>query len=391
MKKLKCFSIALTISITVSCMSRPQKWDPKEESDKALARLITVTDTCVKGAHDAEMVLVGNYAYIVAEISDERAGESPRWPEIYVSMSIVNLETLQVEAIIPFARSEQSFENEQLLHGACFVPRIIQKDEQTLRCWFASENPGVRQSITYYIDFDIPSRTFSKAVYRMKMKTSDGVFDMQPNYFHADAAKYGFRKEPKDYGLYLFDSFKSIDDRIYVAVNNYPGKQNALGILNSSLDTLQIVGHLNEPQELDLSESAINRLPDGTWMAICRQDSETRNYVFTVSADGKAWVSGVFMDFVPNGDNSKPTFDLFNGVYYLGWQESTQINDVYRSVFNIDVSTDGKTWQRKYRFETEKSFQYPSFHWHNGHIWLVVTQGDTHKSRKERIMFGLLE
>ena len=386
LKKVTCFFAGVVFATTVNCLYGEQKWNPKEEADKVLERLIVVTDTCVKGAHDAEMVLVGNYAYIVASVNNERAGESPGWPDIYVSMSIVNLTTGEVEAFIPFASSEQLFENEQLLYGQCFVPRIIRKDEQTLRCWFASQNPKVRQALTYYIDFDLSSRTFYTTVHRMKMKTSDGIFDMQPSYFHADAVKYGFERKPRDYGLYLFDSFKKIDDRIYVAINNFSGRQNALAVLNDSMDTLEIVGHYNEPQELELSESSVNRLPDGTWMAICRTQKENSNYVFTTSADGKTWEPGVCMDFVPNGSNSKPTFDLFNGVYYLGWQESTRINNVSRSVFNIDVSSDGKTWQRKYRFETDNTFQYPSFHWNNGHIWLVVTQG-----RKERIMFGMLE
>jgi hypothetical protein len=52
----------------------------------------------------------------------------------------------------------------------------------------------------------------------------------------------------------------------------------------------------------------------------------------------------------------------------------------------VDVSRDGKTWERKYRFENQRSFQYPTFHEHEGAIWLCVTQG-----RKERIMFGKLE
>jgi len=94
---------------------------------------------------------------------------------------------------------------------------------------------------------------------------------------------------------------------------------------------------------------------------------------------------------VPNGTNSKPTFDNFKGIYYLGWQEATKVNGVNRSVFNLDISRDGKTWERKYRFESDKSFQYPSFHEHDGAIWLAVTQGDTDASRKERIMFGRLE
>ena len=92
-----------------------------------------------------------------------------------------------------------------------------------------------------------------------------------------------------------------------------------------------------------------------------------------------------------NGSSSKPTFDKFNGAYYLGWQERTTIEKVGRSVFNIDVSTDGKHWERKYRFESTKSFQYPTFVETNGQIWFSVTQGDSDPSRKERIMFGRLE
>ena len=60
-------------------------------------------------------------------------------------------------------------------------------------------------------------------------------------------------------------------------------------------------------------------------------------------------------------------------------------------MFNVEISRDGKNWQRKYRFETPKSFQYPTFHEHNGAIWLAVTQGENDASRKERIMFGKLE
>jgi hypothetical protein len=49
------------------------------------------------------------------------------------------------------------------------------------------------------------------------------------------------------------------------------------------------------------------------------------------------------------------------------------------------------TWERKYRFESTKSFQYPTFVESNGAVWLVATQGDSDPSRKERIMFGRLE
>ena len=96
----------------------------------------------------------------------------------------------------------------------------------------------------------------------------------------------------------------------------------------------------------------------------------------------KAWICAA----------SRPTFDRFsNGLYYLGWQERTRIAGVNRSVFNLDVSRDGVNWERKNRFETVKSFQYPTFREYEGAIYVSVTQGDSDASRKERIMFGKLE
>ncbi len=381
-------------AVCISSCSRPlitSDWNPKLAGDRVMAGLMTVTAPEVKGAHDAEMVIADGRAYIVAEVNDERGGENAAWPFIYVAMSIVDIKTMTVEKIIPFARSEQVFENETLPVGACFVPRIIQKDESTVRCYFASEQPGKRQAQTWHIDFDLDRMAFKNSIHRTKLKTSAGTFDMQPQYFHADAVAQGFSKPPKDFGLYLFDSFKVFDGRTYVAINNYPGAQNALAVANENLDTFEVIGHYNEPQEFNLTESAVNRLPDGTWMAICRQEGGSRNYTFTTSEDGITWTSNEYRDFVPNGTSSKPTFDKFKGVYYLGWQEATQINGVFRSVFNIDVSKDGRSWQRKYRFETEKSFQYPTFFEYDGTIYVVVTQGDSDPSRKERIMFGILE
>lgn len=362
----------------------PSDWNPLQEGSQVLNKLISVTASQVRGAHDAEMVLVGDRAYVVAEVNDLRAGEHPAWPFIYIVMSVVNLETLQVESTINVARSDQAFDNETLPYGSCFVPRIIQKDEQTLRCFFASENPGIRQSQTWYMDFDLTTQSFTDRIFKAKIQTSEGVFDMQPRYFYDDAAKGGLKYPKRDHGLYIFDSFKVFDGKTYVAINNYPGRQNALAVLNEEMDTFEVVGHFNEPQKMRLSESSVNRLPDGTWMAILRQNGG--NYVFSTSQDGKVWGQADYRDFVLNGGASKPTFDRFNGVYYLGWQESTVIDGVDRSVFNIDVSRDGVDWERKYRFETAQSFQYPTFKEHNGSIWLCVTQG-----KKERIMFGKLE
>ena len=161
-------------------------------------------------------------------------------------------------------------------------------------------------------------------------------------------------------------------------------RQNALALLNKEMDCVEIIGHFNKPQELPLSEAAVNRLPDGTWMAIIRQNGG--NYRFSTSKDGREWTTAEEREWVNTGSDSKPTFDRFRNLYYLGWQDSTRINGVKRSVFNLDVSRDGVNWERKYRFETTESFQYPTFKEHNGSIWLCVTQG-----KKERILFGKLE
>jgi hypothetical protein len=389
MKTICCCCLMMLVPMALAQSLLPVGWDPALAGDGVLQRLVNASAERVKGAHDAEFVCVGERAYVVAEANDEKAGESAGWPFIYATLSVVNLKTMAIEKREDFAKSEQVFANEVLPVGACFVPRIIQKDERTLRCYFTSEDPGKRQSQMWYRDYDLTTEAFAPTLHKAKLKTAAGTFDMQPQYFHADAAAQGFAKEPKDAGLFIFDSFKVFDGKTYVALNNFPGKQNALALVHDDLTTFEVLGHYNEPQAEALSESAINRLPDGRWMAICRNDKG--NYHFTTSADGRTWTAGMELPQVPNGANSKPTFDQFGGVYYLGWQESTRVQNVSRSVFNVDISRDGNNWERKYRFETPQSFQYPTFHEHEGVIWLCVTQGDTSASRKERIMFGKLE
>lgn len=366
-------------------------WDPIAEADAVLQRLHCVTARSVKGAHDAEMVIVDGKAYIVYEANDKEPGENAAWHYVYTAMSIVDIATGIVETVIPFAHSEQAYENETLAPGACFVPRIIQKNASTLRCYFASEDPGRRQSQTWHIDLDISRGTFINRIFRTKLRTSAGTFDMQPMYFHEDAARQGFPLPAADFGLYIFDSFKHWDRNTYVVLNNFITGQNALAALNDSMDTFTVIGHYNEPCRPKMTESAVNRLPDGTWTAICRQEGGDRRYLFTTSGDGKTWKAASYRDHVSCGASSKPTFDRFHGIYYLGWQDAATVNGANRSVFNVDVSIDGITWVRKYRFETEQSFQYPVFREYRGKVYLSVTQGDYSDSRKERIMFGILE
>lgn len=361
-------------------------WNPKAAADKVIASLIKVTAPQAKGAHDAEFVCVGDRAYIVEHDNNVEPGHGAGAAQ-YCVLSIVNLKTRKVEKTIPMAKSEQVFDNVTLPKGMCFVPRIIRKDDHTLRTFFCSQ-PAKEQAVTWYRDFDLGTQTFDGSIHKAKLKTAAGVFDMEPRHFHADAVAQGFTRKAVNQGLFIFDSFKQFDGRRYVALNNFPGKQNALAVLHDDFTTFEVIGHYNEPQSQQLSESAVNRLPDCTWMAICRNDAG--NYHFTNSKDGKNWTVGQPVPFVPNGLNSKPTFDKFSDVYYLGWQENTKVGDCGRSVFNVDVSLDGITWQRKYRFESPHSFQYPTFHEHEGAVWLTVTQSD-HKGSTDRIMFGKLE
>lgn len=387
----RALSFLLFMPWAVSAQVLPQSWDAKSAGDQVMAGLVNTTAPEVKGAHDAEMVITGGRAYIVAEANDQQAGENAAWPYVYVTLSVVDVKTGVVEKRLSFAKSEQVFGNETLPAGACFVPRIIQKDDKTLRCFFASESPKQRQAQTWFLDYGLETQAFENCLHKARIKTAAGIFDMQPQYFHADAATQGFKRPAVDFGLYLFDSFKVFDGKTYVALNNYPGGQNALAVVNAEMDTFEVLGHYNDPGEIKLTESAVNRLPDGTWMAICRQEGGDKNYTFSSSRDGRTWTKNKPRDFVPNGTSSKPTFDHLKGIYYLGWQEATQVNGVSRSIFNLDVSADGVKWERKYRFESEKSFQYPVFREYEGAIYLSVTQGDTDASRKERIMFGKLE
>ena len=101
----------------------PDGWDPALAGDLVMERLVTVTAPQVKGAHDAEMVLAGRHAYVVAEVNNVKAGEGATWPEIYCAMSITDLDTLKVEDVISFAIHEL-----QVTHGQplCFYqPKFI--------------------------------------------------------------------------------------------------------------------------------------------------------------------------------------------------------------------------------------------------------------------------
>lgn len=369
----------------------PSDWDPKQAGDRVLDGLVNLCRPEVRGAHDSDFLILDGKAYVIYMANDIQPGEAASWPFVYDALSIVDVATARVEHTVTFAASEMAYENERLPAGACFVPRIVRKDERTLRCFFASEDPGTRQSQTWYIDFDRMAGTFARHIHPVQLETDQGVFPMQPQHLHQHAAAKGFRGKPVTYGLYMIDSVKRFDGRMYAVLNNFPGGQTALATLNDDMDRVTVVGDFFLPHEAKLTESAVNRLPDGTWSAITRQENRDRNYMLAESPDGVHWGPHEYRDFIQNGTSSKATFERFGDVYHLGWQEATRINGAHRSVFNVEVSRDGRSWERKYRFETDKSFQYPVFREYSGTIYLTVTQGDHSDSRKERIMFGKLE
>ena len=367
-----------------------KNYSPEKAGDEVIKSMITVTDSVVKGAHDAHFLIHDGKAYIVYEANDVKEGEAAEWDFVYCAMSIVDLKTGAVEVKI-ISRGEQVFANETLDTGATFVPRIIKKDENTLRIFFTSERPNVRQSLMYYIDYDVKSGTLNQNVYRMKLLTPKAYYDL--------AIAAGMECFSSDHSAFIFDIME-YDGKKYVALNNFAGKQNALGMLNDTLDCISVIGHFGVGNsKVQLSESGIMRKNDGTWMSIIRNDKTSTNttygggtttgtnagtfeYYFSYSADGVNWSTPRTEDFCAGGTNSKPTLNNFAGTYFMGW--NTYSTNIWsRTIFNFDYSTDGENWTRLYKFAPPTSFQYPEFFMYDNEIYF--TTGD-----RAKIYFGKL-
>ena len=375
-----------------------KNYSPEKAGDEVIKSMITVTDSVVKGAHDAHFLVHDGKAYIVYEANDVKEGEAAEWDFVYCAMSIVDLKTGAVEVKI-ISRGEQAFANETLDTGATFVPRIIKKDENTLRIFFTSERPNVRQSLMYYIDYDVKSGTLDQNVYRMKLLTPEGKVDFTPKAYYDLAIAAGMECFSSDHSAFIFDIME-YDGKKYVALNNFAGKQNALGMLNDTLDCISVIGHFGVGNsKVQLSESGIMRKNDGTWMSIIRNDKTSTNttygggtttgtnagtfeYYFSYSADGVNWSTPRTEDFCAGGTNSKPTLNNFAGTYFMGW--NTYSTNIWsRTIFNFDYSTDGENWTRLYKFAPPTSFQYPEFFMYDNEIYF--TTGD-----RAEIYFGKL-
>ena len=359
--------------------------NPKVRARTIMNHMIRITHSDVRGAHDAQMVITQGKAYVVYIANNIQPGEDSVWPFVYCAMSIVDIITNQVLAVHTIAEGAQIFSNVQLKPGACFVPRVYQKDERTLRVFFTSMEPQKRETESWYRDFDIVSGTFDNAIYPLYLETDEGRTMLTPTLFHAGAKKLGFSRALKQDGPYLFDADKQIDGKRYAALNIYHGKLNALGVMNEEMDTIRILSYIINPLCEELSEAAVEKLPDGRWIAILRNDSSTQNYRFATSTDGMKWSDAEEWPVVQNGSNSKPLLYRYGNLYCLGWQEKPD-----RSRFNIDISKDFVHWKRFISFDdADFSLQYPSLCVWENDVYICCTHG-VKGTPKESIYFGRL-
>jgi hypothetical protein len=65
------------LAASVSALN-PAGWNPKSEADKAMAGMIQVTGPEVKGAHDSDLVMVGDRAFVVAFANDVKPGHGAK-------------------------------------------------------------------------------------------------------------------------------------------------------------------------------------------------------------------------------------------------------------------------------------------------------------------------
>ena len=355
--------------------------DPFCAADRVLRTMCKVNSPQVRGIHDAHMAILDGKAYIVYEANDRQPGENHRWECIYCALSVVDIRANRLERVLPFALSEQVYRNHTLPKGCCFVPRILVKDDRTLRVFFASIPTDYSQQTLWYLDYHTDTQQFEEQIFPLYMEADSERTLMQPRYFYRQACRHGFHGREDPAGLYLFELGKKTDGRYYVAVNNFLTRQNALGVLNDRLDTVRILGNILEPQDAGMSESGITRLPDGSWLAILRSDLGDLNYYFAKSPDGIHWERAQKSVVTPGGSNSKPLLEKIGNLYFMGWQQQPG-----RTLFHIDLSENGVDWERAFSFRIpDGSFQYPTLYAWNGSVYICATQGD-----KTSIWFGKL-
>ena len=355
-----------------------QAHSPKAAGDAAMENMICVSSKEMRGTHDAQFICANGKAYIVYEANNEMAGENGTYAGQYSALAVVDLNTFTLESVEKFAYGGQKYANTNITKGSAFVPRVIQKDEYTLRFFFANIIKDTGEYI-YYVDYDLATATFDDEAYRLKIMTPEGekplTAELYIKLFRAD----GHACLDKYFGLYLFDIFE-IGDTKYIALNNFETGQNSLAKFNDTYDCIEIVGNIGGVYDSVMTtESGIVQRADGTWMAILRNERGDKNYRFSYSEDGKVWSEPVSKDFLQNGTHSKPTLTRYGDYYFMGW------NEYSREIFHLAYSKDGESWTPLYSFYAPTTFQYPEFEMYNGQMYFSVTTGS-----KEQICFGKL-
>lgn len=362
--------------------------DPRADGDRVLAGLRRVTAPEVRGAHDADLLLADGVAWIACEANDQRLGERPDWPDVYVTVAAVRLADGRVLHRTRVAAGGE----DGLPPGACFVPRLARLPDGALRCFFANEEPGRRQSQTWFRDLDPRDGRVLGPARPAILATRDGDGPMTPLRLHEHGLAAGRMRGSSDFGLYLVDGIKRIAGRDLTMLNSFAAGQLALAEVDVAAGRFAVIANVPDAG-LRLDEAAVERMPDGSWLLVARNEDGDGNYRFARSPDGRTWPVPEPWPLVPDGIPSRPTLDRFGDVWCLGWNSAERVDGANRSTFHLDISRDGRLWHRRFTCASRDSFQYPVFRSDGRDIWLAVTQGpisDDGHSGKERIMFGRL-
>ena len=67
------------------------------------------------------------------------------------------------------------------------MPRILQKDENTLRCFFLSMDVQNRETESWYRDYYISEGCFSDCIYPLWMETAQRKIRLSPTPFYEEA------------------------------------------------------------------------------------------------------------------------------------------------------------------------------------------------------------
>lgn len=339
---------------------------------------LVISEQKMKGVHDAQFVIVADRAYAVYEANDVMPGESHEWDFVYAAMTVVDIIKNSVIKTVKFAYGERQFKNLKLPHGCAFVPRIIKKDEKTLRVFFASIDEGVRPQLTYYMDYDLEREEFTDEIYVLDILTDRGRMAFTPEIFREVALRAGHACFERSIGAYLFD-IEDYGDVKYICLNNFATGQNALAKFNDGYDCIEILGHIGEGMDgFKTTESGIAKLNDGTFMAVLREEY-SKQYYFSYSLDGREWTYPIKKAFAADGCNTKPTLNNFDGTLFM----SVAVND--RSCMRLSFGYDGEHWKELLEVQSPTTFQYPSFVYYENEIYYTATTGN-----KEQIVFGKL-